>query len=118
MCCIEYKILVRKAKSKVPLVPQGQIYMLNPTLSDITEKVLDVQSSNFLTAAPLHTDTNICVVKYSHCSGIKVSCDCMCDLSHQTEMSGFLLVAVIDRLWRITAMVLRWHLSRVPVSSS
>ncbi|XP_072247694.1 cilia- and flagella-associated protein 43 [Leuresthes tenuis] len=39
----------------------GQIYILNPTLSDSTEKVLDVQSSNFLTAAPMHTERNTCV---------------------------------------------------------
>ncbi|KAM4730166.1 cilia- and flagella-associated protein 43 [Anableps anableps] len=39
----------------------GQIYLLNPGNSDQIEKVLDVLSGSFLTAALLHTDKNICV---------------------------------------------------------
>ncbi|XP_023144342.2 cilia- and flagella-associated protein 43 isoform X1 [Amphiprion ocellaris] len=39
----------------------GQIYMLNSAQSDEIVKVLDVLSGNFVTAALLHTDRNICV---------------------------------------------------------
>ncbi|KAM9364970.1 cilia- and flagella-associated protein 43 [Pholidichthys leucotaenia] len=39
----------------------GCIYKLNPSQSDKIVKVLDVQSGNFLAAAFLHDDKNICV---------------------------------------------------------
>ncbi|XP_030603266.1 cilia- and flagella-associated protein 43 isoform X2 [Archocentrus centrarchus] len=39
----------------------GQIYVLNPPQSDKIVKVLDVLSGNFVTAALLHDDKNICV---------------------------------------------------------
>ncbi|XP_041866469.1 cilia- and flagella-associated protein 43 [Melanotaenia boesemani] len=39
----------------------GQIYMLNPIHSDKIVTILDVRSGNFLTAAFLHSDRNICV---------------------------------------------------------
>ncbi|KAM7408596.1 hypothetical protein PAMA_002353 [Pampus argenteus] len=39
----------------------GQIYMLNPTQSEKTVKVLDVLSGNFVAAALLKSDKNICV---------------------------------------------------------
>ncbi|XP_071336498.1 cilia- and flagella-associated protein 43 isoform X2 [Trachinotus anak] len=39
----------------------GQIYVLNPTLSDKIVKVLDVLYGNFVAAALSHTDKNICV---------------------------------------------------------
>ncbi|KAM6915939.1 cilia- and flagella-associated protein 43 [Xenentodon cancila] len=40
---------------------KGQMYMLNPTQSDKIVKILDIFSGNFLTAAFLHSDSNICV---------------------------------------------------------
>ncbi|XP_018552334.1 LOW QUALITY PROTEIN: cilia- and flagella-associated protein 43 [Lates calcarifer] len=39
----------------------GQIYVLNPTLSNNFVKVLDVLSGNFVAAALLYTEKNICV---------------------------------------------------------
>ncbi|XP_008285025.1 WD repeat-containing protein 96 [Stegastes partitus] len=39
----------------------GQIYMLNQAQSDKIVKVLDVLSGNFVAAALLHTDRNVCV---------------------------------------------------------
>ncbi|KAM7385486.1 hypothetical protein PAMP_001568 [Pampus punctatissimus] len=39
----------------------GQIYMLNPTQSEKTVKVLDVLSGNFVAAALLKSEKNICV---------------------------------------------------------
>lgn len=41
---------------------QGEIYKLNPMLSDKIVKVLDIFSGNFLAAEFLNTDRNICVV--------------------------------------------------------
>lgn len=38
--------------------------MLNPPQSDRIVKVVDVLSGNFVAAALLHTNKNICVVKY------------------------------------------------------
>uniref|UniRef100_A0A3Q3GTX4 Cilia- and flagella-associated protein 43 n=1 Tax=Kryptolebias marmoratus TaxID=37003 RepID=A0A3Q3GTX4_KRYMA len=49
---------------------QGQIYLLNPSKSDTVLKTLDVLSGNFLTAAFLQTDRNICVVTSLACCPI------------------------------------------------
>lgn len=38
--------------------------MLNPAQSDDIVKIVDVLSGNFVAAALLHTNKNICVVKF------------------------------------------------------
>ncbi|CAG6016962.1 unnamed protein product [Menidia menidia] len=68
----------------------GQIYLLNPTLSGRIEKILDVQSGNFLMTALLNTDRNICVSIRDSGKLQLWSSDgnCLGSLSLQTEVTS------------------------------
>ncbi|XP_028278739.1 cilia- and flagella-associated protein 43 [Parambassis ranga] len=68
----------------------GQIYLLKPTQSDEVVKVLDVLSGDFVTAAFLHSDRNICV-SLRHSGELQLwSSDgvCLSFLSLQTEVTA------------------------------
>ncbi|XP_026210810.1 cilia- and flagella-associated protein 43 isoform X2 [Anabas testudineus] len=67
----------------------GHIYMLNPPQSDRIVKVVDVLSGNFVAAALLHTNKNICVLA-TDSAELQLCSDgiCLGSLSLQDEVTS------------------------------